>query len=201
MSFAEIKKVETELYELTLKLNSLRRDNVGQEVPNYEFKTLEGTVKLSDLFAGKSQLMVIHNMGQGCRYCTLWADGLNPFIEHLETAMSVVLVSKDDPQTQRRFANSRGWRMRMASHGGGAYMQEQSVVSESDKKNAPGVSVYEMRNGKIVLKNRTSFGPYDQFCSVWNFLSLAGQNVETWTPQYDYWKRPSQMDDGGNNLN
>ena len=53
---------------------------------------------------------------------------------------------------------------------------------------------------KIYLKNKVSFGPYDQFCSLWNFISLAGLDEETWTPQYSYWKRPEKMDDGGKNL-
>ncbi len=200
MSFDEIKKVEMEIYELTQKLNGLRSEAQGEEVSNYEFESLEGQVDLKSLFAGKDKLMVIHNMGQACRYCTLWADGINPFIKHLETAMSVVLVSKDSPQVQRQFANSRNWRMRMVSHGGGAYMTEQSVDAET-KANAPGVSVYELKEGKVFLKNRTGFGPYDQFCSAWNFLSLAGENAGTWTPQYDYWKRPETMEDGGENLN
>tara|TARA_B100001123_G_C14814729_1_gene829773 strand:+ start:144 stop:287 length:144 start_codon:yes stop_codon:yes gene_type:complete len=46
-------------------------------------------------------------MGQGYRYCTLWADGFNGFLSHLEDAMSVVLISKDDPKKQRKFANER----------------------------------------------------------------------------------------------
>ncbi len=58
-------------------------------------------------------------MGQGCRYCTVWADGFIGFLPHLENAMSVVLLSKDPPELQRRFANERGWRFRLASHDGG----------------------------------------------------------------------------------
>ena len=199
MVFEEIKRLEMEIYELGQKLNGLRKQAQGEEVPNYEFSSLEGPVTLKKLFAGKRELLVIHNMGQACRYCTLWADGINPFVEHLETVLSVVLVSKDAPHIQRCFANSRNWRMRMASHGGGAYMVEQSVSPEG--KNAPGVSLYKLKGEKILLKNRTHFDPYDQFCSMWNFLSLAGYDASTWTPQYDYWKRPKVMEDGGKDLN
>ncbi len=45
-----------------------------------------------EMFGDKKQLLLIHNMGQGCRYCTLWADGFNGFLKHLESVMSVVLV-------------------------------------------------------------------------------------------------------------
>lgn len=36
---------------------------------------------------------------------------------------------------------------------------------------------------------------------AWNFSSLAGVSTEEWTPQFNYWKRPEKMDDGGKNLN
>ena len=47
--------------------------------------------------------------------------------------MSVVLLSKESPEVQRRFANSRGWRFRLASHSGGDYIREQTVVAGQDK--------------------------------------------------------------------
>ena len=86
---------------------------------NYLFDTLNGQTTLLELFADQDRLLVIHNMGQGCRYCTLWADGLNGFVPHIESGMALVLVSKDAPELQRRFANSRAWRFQLASHGGG----------------------------------------------------------------------------------
>jgi len=35
---------------------------------------------------------------------------------------------------------------------------------------------------------------------MWNLLGLAGLGVADWTPQYNYWRRPETMDDGGANL-
>ena len=87
----EISKIEKQLFELTMKLNELRKTNAGHDVENYTFTTLDGEVTLLDLFGEQERLLVIHNMGQGCRYCTLWADGFNGFLPHLESALSVVL--------------------------------------------------------------------------------------------------------------
>lgn len=194
----EIRAIEKQLYELTAKLNELRKTNAGVEVPNYTFSTLDGDVTLLDLFGDNNRLLLIHNMGQGCRYCTLWADGFNGFLPHLESAMSVVLVSKDLPDLQRTFASSRNWRFRLASHGGGDYIQEQSVsVGES---NTPGAVVYERNGDRITRKNAAEFGPGDLFCSMWNLLGMAGFGVADWTPQYRYWRRPEKMDDGGENV-
>src|SRR5262249_40514186 len=154
----------------------------------------EGTVSLLDLFAGKTKLFAIHNMGQGCRYCTLWADGFNAFLPHLESEFAVVLLSKDPPEAQRAFANSRGWRFRMASHGGGDYMHEQAVSPRSDDNNMPGLVCYQRNGDQILRMNSAGFGPGDSYCAIWHILSLAGVGWNDWTPQYFYWKRPQKMD-------
>ena len=135
----DIGELEAQIGSLMVKLNELRKASMGSEVSNYSFNTFDGEVTLLDLFADKDKLLVIHNMGQGCRFCTLWADGFNGLLQHLESAMSVVLVSKDTPEIQRRFANSRGWRFRLASHGGGDYIREQTVMEVGD--NMPGAVV------------------------------------------------------------
>lgn len=199
MSFEEIQKLEAEIFEKSQKLFELRKNSQLVEVKNYKFKTLTGEVNLLDLFAGKDTLFVIHNMGQGCRYCTLWADGFNTFLPHLESKYSVVLVSKDSPEVQRKFANSRGWRFQMASHGGGEYLKEQGM-SQSENLNEPGMVCYIRKGNSIYKKNYASFGPGDQFCSIWHMLGLAGESWETFTPQFNYWTRPEKMDDGGKDL-
>lgn len=198
---SEIAALEEQIQALTQKLAALRKANAcSPGVPNYTFQTLTGPTDLDSLFCGKEILFAIHNMGQGCRYCTLWADGLNGFLPHLEDRFAVVLLSKDPPEAQQRMAHSRGWRFRMASHGGGAYLEEQGVVP--GEGNMPGLVCYQKMNGQIIRKNSTVFGPGDSFCSLWHILSLAGLGDDDWNPQYSYWRRPqpAQMEDGGQNL-
>jgi len=112
--------------------------------------------------------------------------------------MAVVLLSKDVPEVQRAFAGSPGWRFRTASHGGGKYIRENSVWAEDS--NAPGAVVYERDGERILKRSSTAFGPGNNYCSMWDFLGLAGLTDEQWTPQYRYWTRPEQMDDGGQNI-
>ncbi len=197
-SLAAISDLERQILELTEQLNAMRRAAAGAPIPDYPFQTLEGERRLSELFGGRDKLLAIHNMGQGCRYCTLWADGINGFLPHLESALGVVLLSKDPPATQRRFANSRGWRFRLASHGGGDYIREQSAAPGVD--NGPGAVLYELDNGTVLRKNAVAFGPGDMFCSAWNLLALAGFGTDNWTPRFGYWQRPAALDDGGLNV-
>ena len=195
----ELQKAERELYELTKKVSQLRRDSEPLEVKNYMFQNCEGEVSLLDLFGKSEILFLVHNMGQGCRYCTLWGDGINGLIPHLESQFAIAMVSKDDPIAQKTFSNSRNWRFNMASHGGGEYMNEQSVLP--GEGNMPGIVCYIKKDGKIFRKNSSIFGPGDEYCPQWNILSLAGLSSEEWTPQFNYWKRPEKLDDGGANLN
>jgi len=198
MADSEIQALEKQIFELNMQLLELRKTNELSEVPNYTFQTENGDTSLLELFGPHDTLLLIHNMGQACRYCTLWADGFNGFVPHLESAMSLALVSKDAPDVQRRFANSRAWRFRLASHGGGNYIREQTVLAGQD--NMPGAVVYERRGEKILRKNACVFGPGDLYCSMWSLLGLAGLGTSDWTPQYSYWTRPEKMDDGGENL-
>ncbi len=198
MSNREIAELEREIANLTARLNRLRRAAAPHEVPDYRFATLDGDVTLLDLFADRKHLLAIHNMGQGCRFCTLWADGFNGVLTHLESAMSVVLLSRDPPRLQRDFANSRNWRFRLASHGGGRYIREQSVEEGTD--NMPGAVLYERSGDRVLRRNSVLFGPGDLYCSFWHLLALAGIGEDHWTPQYRYWTPPAKLDDGGRNL-
>jgi len=194
----KIAELERRIAELTYQLSALRKARTGTPVPNYSFTTQSGSTTLRDLFADQQRLLAIHNMGQGCRYCTVWADGFNGLLPHLESALAVVLLSKDPPALQRRFANARGWRFRLASHGGSDYPREQSVSPGAD--NYPGAVLYERSGDSILRRNSCVFGPGDLYCSLWGLLALAGIGDDDWTPQYSYWQRPAKLEDGGANL-
>lgn len=195
---SEIQALEKQIFELKQQLRELQKKAEPQRVSNYRLRDQAGETSLLALFGEKDILFAIHNMGSACRYCTLWADGLNGFLPHLEDRFAVVLLSKDEPDAQRRMANDRGWRFRMASHGGGDYIQQQSVLDGQD--NYPGVVCYRRDGERIFRMNAAMFGPGDDYCSVWSLLGLAGFSEQDWTPQYHYWKRPGQMEDGGENL-
>lgn len=194
----EIEALEREIAEKAQKLAALRRAQDAPIVEDYSFETDDGPTSLSSLFGGRDRLLVIHNMGQGCRYCTLWADGLNGVLVHLEDAMAVALVSKDPPAVQRRMALDRGWRFLMASHRGGRYMDDQ--CSLGDYKNMPGAAVYERDGERIRRRGQTPFGPGDLYSPVWHLLALAGREISDWTPQFHYWRRPRVLEDGGEGI-
>jgi hypothetical protein len=86
-----------------------------QEVKDYEFTNSDGAVRLSELFGHHEDLIVIHNMGVSCSYCTLWADGYNGIHQHVVPRVGFVVSSPDQPIVQQRFAESRGWKFPMVT--------------------------------------------------------------------------------------
>lgn len=176
----EIVKIQKQIFELKQELGKLHASSPLAAVKDYVFTTLNGDMNLSEMFAGKETLMLIHNMGTGCDYCSLWADGFNGFLPHLSSIFSVYLVSKDSPKEQAAFKHARGWDFDMASHGGGDYIKEQTVLAGED--NMPGVVFYQMQDGNPQRKNSAIFGPGDDYCSMWSLLSLAGVSEKEWTP-------------------
>src|SRR5688500_7081116 len=76
------------------------------------------SVKLSEAFGDRDQLVLVHNMGFRCAYCTMWADGFNGIYKYIQRRAGFVLVSNDDPEKQQRGAQQRGWKFPMLSAAG-----------------------------------------------------------------------------------
>ena len=77
-----------------------------QPVQDYELTNVAGPVRLSELFGPHEDLILSHNMGVSCSYCTLWADGFNGVADHLANRAAFVVSSPDDPETQAAFKAS-----------------------------------------------------------------------------------------------
>ena len=166
------------------KMRELQQSIEPEEVRDYEFSSTDGAVRLSDLFGEMEYLFVIHNMGASCPNCTLWADGFNGILPHLENRAAFVVASPDDPRKQRDFGASRGWRFRMVSHRNTSFAEDMGY--RGDEGWMPGVSVFKKRAGKIFRVSDTRFSPGDDFCSIWHFFDLLPEGAAGWRPKYKY---------------
>jgi predicted dithiol-disulfide oxidoreductase (DUF899 family) len=174
-----------EIAVLRKKMRDLQASVEPQEVGDYELSTGNGAVRLSELFGDKDYLFVIHNMGAGCPYCTLWADGFNGFVPHIENRAAFVLASPDDPDKQDKFKASRDWRFRMVSYGKSTFAADMGYRG-ADGHHHPGVSVFRKRGGKIFRVSDTSFAPGDDFATIWHFFDLIPEGASGWAPKYKY---------------
>jgi predicted dithiol-disulfide oxidoreductase (DUF899 family) len=173
-----------EIAELRKKMRALQQQVEPEEVGAYEFATPGGKVSLADLFGGRDSLFVIHNMGAGCPYCTLWADGFNGILPHLENRAAFVVSSPDTPETQAKFKASRGWRFRMVSHRDTSFAADMGYRGEHGF--LPGVSVFKRDGGRVLRVSDTGLGPGDDFCSLWHFFDLLPEGSGDWRPRFNY---------------
>jgi predicted dithiol-disulfide oxidoreductase (DUF899 family) len=183
----EIIAMELDLQERQKKLTELRRTLPPAEVKDYIFNDKQGKeIKLSEMFGDKKELMLVHNMGKSCVYCTLWADEINGVHQHLENRVPFVLISPNEPAVMKEFAEGRGWKFRIYSSSGNTFKKDVGFETE-DKHVLPGVSVFTKDDaGKIWHVNKSAFGPGDLFCGVWHFFDLLPGGAGKWNPRYSY---------------
>jgi len=179
----ELLKQTTALKE---QIKALRAKQDPQRVADYVLTTSSGEkVKLSQLFGDKKELFVVHNMGRSCRYCTLWADGFNGILPHLENRAAFVLSSPDSPAIQTQFAKSRDWNFKMVSTESSTFSND--LGYKGDDWIRPGVSVFtKSSNGEILRVSDNEFGPGDDYCQLWGMFDLLPGGPGDWEPMYAY---------------
>jgi predicted dithiol-disulfide oxidoreductase (DUF899 family) len=182
----QIEELQKQANAIREKMQELRRSVPPEKVRDYELTTSGGEkVKLSQLFGDKDELFVIHNMGRACPYCTLWADGFNGVVKHLENRAAFVLSSPDAPEIQAAFAKSRDWRFRMVSTQGTPFAKD--LAFQGDDWLRPGTSVFTKNDqGEIFRVSNAEFGPGDDYCQVWHLFDLLPKGADGWAPKFEY---------------
>ena len=183
----KINKLEAWLVEQNERLAELKRRQPPEEVKEYFLNGPDGKVPLSELFRGKKDLIVIHNMGRHCRYCTMWADGINGLLPHLADRAGFAVVSPDPVPVQQKFAQRRGWKFPFYSGRGTTFIKDMGFLPRPGEP-WPGVSTFRRRGRKIYRVARAGFGPFDPFCAAWPLFALLDGGVGPWTPKFRYTK-------------
>ena len=177
-----------QVYELQAELNQLRREGPRSSVESFLFNSLEGEVSLEQLFGDHDDLLVIHNMGRHCPYCTLWADGFIGMQPHFESRAALVVCSPDPPEVQQEFARSRRWPFRMVSDSGG-FTRAMGYSRESDDGRTlqlPGFSTFRRSEAGIERVTHAPFGPGDTFSPICHMLGVLAEGPDGWQPQFSY---------------
>jgi predicted dithiol-disulfide oxidoreductase (DUF899 family) len=182
----ELYNLTDELMQLRAKAAELRRKIPAVEVQDYTLTGMSGEkVKLSDMFGTNDEMILVHNMGRTCRYCTLWGDGLNGFTKHLESRAAFVVTSPDHYEIARKFSMERSWTFRLYSTEGTSFKKDMGFADDNGDV-MPGVSIFRKESdGRIIHVTKDFFGPGDDYCSIWHFFDLL-PSEKAWEPQYHY---------------
>jgi predicted dithiol-disulfide oxidoreductase (DUF899 family) len=163
----------------------------------YVFEGPNGKETLSDLFEGRSQLVVYHFMfgpgwKEGCKSCSYLADhfdGANWHLPHRDVALAV--VSRAPLSEFQPYQRRMGWRFKWVSSHGSDFNFDYHVsfTKEDEKKNEayynyqsaafindelPGLSVfYKDESGNIFHTYSTYARGLDLLVGAYNFLDLV----------------------------
>lgn len=113
---------EKEFTSLRDQLSRERRELPWVRVDKeYTFEGPDGRQSLSDLFDGRSQLIIYHFMygpdwEEGCPSCSFWADNFNGIDIHLQHRdISLIAVSRAKPETLDAYSKRMGWSFKWVS--------------------------------------------------------------------------------------
>lgn len=183
----QVDELECQLQEIKRRLADLRRQRPPEEIGDYTLRDAGGReVMLSSLFGDRGELILVHNMGQACSYCTMWADGFTGLLPHLTSRAAFVITSPDEPVAQEEFRLARGWNFPLYSTRGTSFAADMGFDG-GEEGLMPGVSVFSKDEAGCIFRvGRAEFGPGDNFCAVWHFFELLPRGADGWEPRLSY---------------
>jgi predicted dithiol-disulfide oxidoreductase (DUF899 family) len=158
--------------------------------------------RLSDL-VGVERPLVLYNlmsgpMPDGCPMCSMWIDGLQGVLPHLQQRMTFAVVCNAPLDQLRAWGRQRGWkRLRLLSSVRTSFVKDMqlgepgdtfpgliSFVSDADGTLRHWMSSYAEsglqnppdQNGRMI----------DLYCPTWHLLDLLPRGRQDWFPANDY---------------
>ena len=164
---------------------------------SYTFDSPHGRVTLSELFGGKSQLVIYHFMlgpewTEGCPGCSLAADGFTGSIPHLEQRdTAFAAVSRAPLAKIEEFRKRMGWNFKWVSSNGTEFNYDYGVSFKPEQNGnstpiynygttpfgeseAPGLSVFARKGGEVYHTYSTYGRGLEPLLGVYDLLD--------WTP-------------------
>jgi predicted dithiol-disulfide oxidoreductase (DUF899 family) len=210
--------------ELTRRSDELARQR--QELPwvpvekEYSFETGEGTRALSELFAGRSQLLVYHLMfgpedTEACPGCTFTADSLAGAVAHLEQHdVAFVAASRAPLEKLDAYKRRLGWSFPWVSSFSSDFNLDFAVFTEEERRTGTGfnfgsaggaginvrdtelhgLSAFVLENGAVYH----TYSCYDRGTDVvngtWQLLDRAPKGRDEGAPE-DWPRRHDEYED------
>lgn len=180
---ARLQELHAELQRIQAAMCEVQRAAALGVVDDHVLEGPNGAVRLSELFGDKDDLVLVHNMGQRCSYCTMWGDGLSGLTRHLERRAAFVVVSPEAPESQQTFAASRGWPFAMVSSRGST-LERLLGFEDGSGSRMPGYSTFHRApDGTIRHVASDFFGPGDSYNGAWHIFDRLAGGAGDWHPE------------------
>jgi predicted dithiol-disulfide oxidoreductase (DUF899 family) len=194
----QLLRKEKEFTKLRDELSRQRRELPWEKVEKkYVFDGPKGKETLTDLFDGRSQLIVYHFMfgpgwEEGCPSCSYLADHFGGSLAHLANRDVTLAVVSRAPLAQiEAFKKRMGWQFRWVSSYGNDFNRDYHVsftkeelakgevnynydAVEFPSEEAPGASVFYKNDAGEVFHTYSSYARgLDILVGAYNFLDLV----------------------------
>lgn len=200
---------EKEFTRLRDRISRERQELPWEEVKeDYEFEGPNGPRRLSDLFDGRSQLIVYHFMygpdwDTGCKSCSFIADHFNPAIVHLnQRDVSMAAVSRAPLKVLEAYKKRMGWDFPWVSSFRNDFNRDYNVFFTEEQlergdayfnyKNkgfssteAPGASVFFRDDNGAIFHTYSVFERgLDMFITAYHYLDIVPKGRDEADLQY-----------------
>jgi predicted dithiol-disulfide oxidoreductase (DUF899 family) len=181
------------------RVSQQRRDLPWEQVTKeYVFDGPQGARSLSDLFDGRSQLVVYHFMfapdwDAGCKSCSFWADNFNPVGVHLNHRdVTMVAISRAPYDKLAAYQRRMSWRFSWFSSDRNTFNYDYSVSFGDDdlakgralynyvdveldgETDLPGISVFYKDDAGRIFHTYSTYGRgIDLMNTAYNYLDLV----------------------------
>jgi predicted dithiol-disulfide oxidoreductase (DUF899 family) len=194
----ELLRKEKELTRLRDSLNTERRELPWIRIEeDYMFEAPEGKVSLTDLFAGRSQLVIYHFMfgpdwEEGCPSCSFTSDHIDGALAHLAARdVTMLMVSRAPLAKIEAFKKRMGWRFNWVSSYGSDFNADFNVsftkeemmqgkvnynytMQKFPSEEAPGISVFYKDAAGDVFHTYSTYGRgLEQIVGTYMILDLV----------------------------
>jgi predicted dithiol-disulfide oxidoreductase (DUF899 family) len=160
---------------------------------NYTFETPTGTQTLSELFEGRSQLLVYHFMWRadlndacvGCSFLSDHIDGANQRLAHHDVTLCV--ISRGPLDTLQSFRQKMGWKFNWVSSAGSDFNYDYHV-SFTPEEIASGSVYYNYRKTQASVQDLSGFSAFykDTDGTIYHTYSSYGRGNEEVLGTYIY---------------
>lgn len=187
---------------------------------DYEFETTSGKQTLSDLFEGRSQLIIYHFMfgldwEEGCPSCSFLSDSIDGTKIHLNNRdISLVVVSRAGLEKLQTYKKRMGWKFNWVSSNQSDFNFDYHVSFNSDEPvesryynyenttfppdEGPGVSVFVKNEEGDIFHTYSAYARgLDLLINTYNYMDLTplGRNEDD-LPYTMAWVRRHDQYDG-----
>jgi len=185
---------EKEFTRLRDQLSQQRRSLPWVKIEkNYVFEGADRQLNLSDLFAGKSQLIIYHFMfgpdwDEGCPSCSFWADNFDGIDIHLaHRDITFLAVSRAEYRKLEAYKQRMGWSFNWLSSLHSDFNYDFSV-SFTDEEKAKNETFYNYRKQAYFVDELAGVSVFykDDQGDIYHTYSTYSRGVDILNGAYNY---------------